>query len=254
MATLDKYELYARAVQHPAEDVRFFRELFRELKGRPPKRLREDFCGTFAVCREWVKLGPGYEAHGRDLGREPLRYGSEKHLPGLTPDQRARLTVERRDSLSPGGPACDLILALNFSYFTLKNRARLKRYLVNARKSLRRGGVLAMDAFGGPGAQRPNREKTDHGDFIYFWEQYGFDPVSHEARCAMHFKPRGGRTTRDVFTYDWRLWTIAETRDLMAEAGFKRTSVYWQCEDGRFARDANGGREEVWVALLVAEK
>lgn len=70
----------------------------------------------------------------------------------------------------------------------------------------------------------------------------------------MHFKPRGRGKTRDVFTYDWRLWTIAETRDLLAEAGFRRTSVYWQGDDGRFARDQNGGREEVWVALIVAEK
>jgi len=254
MPALDKYDFYERSVQRPADEAPFFRELVRELTGRAPKRLREDFCGTFGVCREWVKLGPGYRAYGRDLGREPLRYGIERGLPGLTSEQRSRLKIERLDSLAPGGPPSDLTLALNFSYFTLKDRARLNRYLVNARKSLRRGGVLAMDAFGGPGAHRPNREKTDHGEFIYYWQQYGFDPVSHEARCAMHFKPRGGRTTRDVFTYDWRLWTIAETRDLLAEAGFRRTSVYWQGDDGRFARDANGGREEVWVALLVAEK
>jgi hypothetical protein len=254
MSELDKYDLYTRAVQRPADEARFFRELFRELKGAAPKRLREDFCGTFGVCCEWVKLGPEYRAYGRDLGREPLQYGSERNLTRLTPEQRSRVKIERRDSLAPGGPSCDLALALNFSYFTLKDRALLKRYLVNARKGLRRGGVLAMDAFGGAGAHRPNREKTDHGAFVYYWEQYGFDPVSYEARCAMHFKPRGRRKVRDVFTYDWRLWTIAETRDLMAEAGFRRSSVYWQGDDGRFARDANGGREEVWVALIVAEK
>ena len=56
-APLDKYSLYSRAVQQPDVDVRFLRELYRELKGKTPKVLREDFCGTFSVCCEWVKLG-----------------------------------------------------------------------------------------------------------------------------------------------------------------------------------------------------
>ena len=84
---MDKYALYAKAVQQPAVDVRRFRALYRDLKGLAPKRLREDFCGTFGVCCEWVKLGPGYTAHGRDLSEEALRYGRERYLPKLTPGQ-----------------------------------------------------------------------------------------------------------------------------------------------------------------------
>ena len=253
MPLLDKYDLYGRAAQSPERDVLFYRELVRELKGRPPKRLREDFCGAFALCRAWARLAPGNRAFGLDLDPEPLAYG-RRFLAALPAHTRARVKIDRRDVLAPGGPPCDLILAMNFSYFALKERARLKRYFVNARKSLRPGGVLVVDAFGGPGVHRPNSEKTDHGEFTYYWQQYDFDPLTHFARCAMHFKPKGRRKVKDVFTYDWRLWTIAETRELMAEAGFRKSSVYWQDDDGRFARDPRGGREEVWVALIAAER
>ena len=90
MSGLDKYALYTRAVQQPGVEVRFFRELVRELKGAPPKLLREDFCGTFQLCCEWAKLGPDYAAHGRDLSAEPLRYGAEHYLVALEPATRAR--------------------------------------------------------------------------------------------------------------------------------------------------------------------
>jgi len=239
--------------------VRFFRELYRELKGRGPKLLREDFCGTFGVCCEWVKLGPDYRAYGRDLGVEPMRWGAEHFLAELSPEQRSRVKIERKDVAAPGGPKTDLILAMNFSYFIFKEREALKAYFVNARRNLHPGGVLAMDCFGGAGVHRPNKERTEHPGFVYYWEQRDFDPVHGTAHCAMHFKPKGRKTFRDAFTYDWRLWSVAEIRDLLAEAGFRRSHVYWEGDDGetgngRFARDENGGREEIWIAMILAEK
>lgn len=246
---MDKYALYARAVQTPAIDVRFFRSLYRELKGRNPKRLREDFCGTFGVCCEWVKLGPDYAAHGRDLAAEPLRYGRDHNLAKLTPGQRGRLTLARQDVREPGGPSPDLILAQNFSYFAFKKRDALKAYFVNCRKVLRAGGVLALDVFGGAGTHRRSVERTALRGFVFYWEQYGRDPVTHEARYAIHFKPRGRVKFKDVFTYDWRLWTIPEIRDLLKESGFSRSHVYWE---GR--RGERGGAGDVWIALILAEK
>lgn len=248
MAIIDKYALYAKAVQRPAADVRFFRHLYRELKGRAPKRLREDFCGTFGVCCEWVKLGPGYTAHGRDLSEEALRYGRERNLPKLTPGQRRRVAVTRQDVLEPGGPSPDLILAQNFSYNALTKRETLKAYFVNCRKSLRRDGVLALDIFGGAGTLKRNVERTDNRGFVFYWEQSGFNPVTHEARCAIHFKPKGRKKVKDVFTYRWRLWTIPEVREVLAEAGFRTSHVYWEGLRGK-AR-----LERVWIALILAEK
>lgn len=259
MTAIDKYALYASSVQQPDADVRFFRELYRELKGRAPKLLREDFCGTFGVCCEWVKLGADYHAYGRDLGVEPVRYGTENFLARLAPEQRKRVAIERKDVLAPGGPKSDLIMAMNFSYFVFKKREELKAYFKNCFKNLRRDGVLALDCFGGGGVHRPNSERTVHPRFVYYWEQYDYDPVRNTAHCALHFKPKGLRKFKNVFTYDWRIWTIAEIRELMAESGFRRSHVYWEGDDGRqgngkFARDENGGREEIWIAMILAEK
>ena len=240
-------------------DVRFFRHLYRDLKGRSPRRLREDFCGTFGVCCEWVKLGPRYVAHGRDLGAEPLQYGRDHNLSKLTPGQRRRVTLSQENVLKPGGPSPDLIMAQNFSYFILKKRTALKAYFVNCRKSLRPGGVLALDVFGGAGTHKPIIERTAHRSFVYYWEQYGYDPVTNEAHSSIHFKQNGRRKIKNVFTYNWRIWSIPEIRDLLAEAGFKKSHVYWEGDDGRqgngvFTRVEKGGIESVWIAMILAEK
>ena len=246
---IDKYSLYAQSVQEPAADVRLLREMCLDLKGKAPKVLREDFCGTFQVCCEWVKLGPGYVAHGRDLDPKPVEYGAKHYLPKLTAGQRARVKILLKDVRTPGGPPADLILAMNFACNFLKERAQLKDYFINCFKSLRRGGVLAVDNFGGVGVQKANVETTVHRGFTYYWEQYGFDPVSSTARFAIHFKPKGRGKVKEVFKYDWRLWTLAELRDLLTEAGFRKTHVYW--EGGGEGRKR---LERVWIALILAEK
>lgn len=256
---MDKYDLYRKSVQEPAEDARHFRQLHRELTGRAPKRLREDFCGTFGVCCEWVKLGPDYTAQGLDLSEEALDYGRRHYLSKLTPGQRARVAPTLCDVLEPVGPAPDLILAQNFSYFIFKERATLVRYFAKCRESLRRGGVLALDAFGGADALVRNRESTKYRGHVFYWEQYDFDPVTHDMPCAIHFKLKGRRKVKDVFTYDWRLWSLPEIRDALADAGFRKSHVYWEGDDGKegngvFTRVDKGAVEPVWIAMILAEK
>lgn len=211
------------------------------------------------MCCEWVKLGHDYKAYGRDLGAAPVAYGKKAFLPRLTPEQRSRVAIERKDVLAPGGPKSDLITAMNFSYFVFKTRGELRAYFTNAYKNLRKDGALVLDCFGGGGVHRPNKERTVHPKFVYWWEQYDYDPVRNTARCAMHFKPNGRPVIKDAFTYDWRVWTIAEIRELLAEAGFRRSHIYWEGDDGRhgngkFAKDENGGREEIWISMIMAEK
>ena len=66
----DKHALYERAVQEPEADVDFAIDAFRSEFGRRAYRLREDFCGTAAVCRDWVLAHRKNQAWGVDLNRE----------------------------------------------------------------------------------------------------------------------------------------------------------------------------------------
>jgi hypothetical protein len=34
-----------------------------------------------------------------------------------------------------------------------------------------------------------------------------------------------------AFRYEWRLWSIPEIRELLQEAGFDRSEVYWEGTD-----------------------
>ena len=63
-----------------------------------------------------------------------------------------------------------------------------------------------------------------------------------------------------AFTYVWRLWTLPELRELLAEAGFSRSTVYWEDADddgegtGVFRPKAHAEQEQAWVAYIVAER
>jgi hypothetical protein len=54
-ANSDRFELYELSVQSPEADCEFIEQAWRELKGRAPRTIREDFCGTAITAIEWVK-------------------------------------------------------------------------------------------------------------------------------------------------------------------------------------------------------
>ncbi|MEL7371417.1 MAG: class I SAM-dependent methyltransferase, partial [Myxococcota bacterium] len=83
----DRYELYLQSVQAPDVDVKFFQRVYKSNFKRPAQVLREDFCGTAAVCCEWVGKRGEREAYGVDLDPEPLEWGQRYNLP-LVPDGR----------------------------------------------------------------------------------------------------------------------------------------------------------------------
>jgi SAM-dependent methyltransferase len=254
----DKYKLYSLAVQSPDADVEFFDQTYREIRGRSPKVLREDFCGTFLICCEWVKLGPKRRAFGVDLGEEPIHYGLAHHLPKLSQAQQQRVKILQRNVLSPGLPKADMIVAVNFSYFVFKTQDLLRSYFKNVKKSLRPGGVFLIDVFGGSLCQGPSLDRLPKKGFIYYWEQEDFDPVSYEARFHIHFKVPGHKVARKVFSYDWRLWTIPELRDHLKTVGFKNTAVYWEGTNSRgggngvFTRTDQGESCDSWIAYIAA--
>ena len=256
----DKYKYYLEAVQSPDVDVEFIRDSYKEIRKKYPVILREDFCGTFAICTEWVKLNKANQAIGVDLDSEPIQWGLEHHLSKLSDTQRHRLRVLQENVLNPGLPPADIVCAMNFSYYIFKDRSTLRAYFNNAYATLKNDGVLLVDAFGGSACQSANEESHNLGSFRYYWDQVSFDPVSYNAVFHIHFKRNGEAKRKKVFTYDWRMWTIPEIREIMIEAGFKKTHVYWEgtkrdgTGNGVFKRSEVGEECEAWIAYIVAEK
>lgn len=255
----DKYALYKEAVQSPKGDVEFLRDVYSELRRKKPKVLREDFCGTAAICSEWVKADKKHVAYGVDLDPEPLEYGRENYIGRLKPDQRARVELLEKNVLSKGLPQADISVALNFSYFLFKTREQMKEFLSNTRDGLLPNGIAVFDLFGGSQCGDAIEDKTRHKGFTYYWDQTGFDPVTNEAVFHIHFKV-GGKKIERVFTYDWRLWSIPELRDIMKEAGFSKTHIYWEgtardgTGNGVFKRVEKGEACLSWICYIVAEK
>lgn len=259
LPAFDRYWYYNRAVQSPEIDCQFIAKAFRELRKRPAHTLREDFCGTFAICCAWVRRHKLNRALGLDLDPEPIAYGREHYLPELRPDQRSRVRIREASVLTAETEKVDVVLAMNFSYYLFKSRLLLRQYFSRARKALKRDGLFIVDCFGGKDAQEANVEFTKIGNFKYFWDQTSFDPIKNEALFHIHFKRDGEARREKVFTYDWRMWTIPEIREAMAEAGFKRSHVYWEGTtragngDGKFKRRTVGEECDGWIAYVVGE-
>jgi Methylase involved in ubiquinone/menaquinone biosynthesis len=255
----DKYELYRKAVQSAENDVVFIQNTFKELKGKNPRVFREDFCGTFGLSCEWVKLSARNESIGIDLDPEPMAYGKANYLTKLKPEQQRRMKLIEGNVLDPNLPKADIVAAMNFSYFCFKNRDLMKKYFANVYRTLANGGVFLIDCFGGSQCYAPIEDTIKHDGFTYYWDQTSFDPVSNEALFHIHFKVQG-KKVEQVFTYDWRLWSIPELRDIMHEVGFKKTHVYWEgtakdgSGDGNFHRTEHGESCESWIAYIVGEK
>lgn len=256
----DKYEYYLDSVQSPDEDVKFLRRTYKEATGKLPKIMREDFCGTFNLTCEWVKLDKSHLGIGVDLDPEPLEYGKTHNFLALKQSEKERVTLLQENVLTPTLPKADIINALNFSYWIFKKREDLKKYFANCYKTLNDDGVFVVDCFGGSDCQEANEHETEHEDFSYYWDQDSFDPISNEAMFYIHFKRKGEAKRERVFSYDWRMWSIPEVRDLMAEVGFKESVVYWEGTDeegegdGEFTLAEVGEECESWVAYIVGKK
>jgi hypothetical protein len=136
----------------------------------------------------------------------------------------------------------------------------MKQYFAKAHAGLKSDGIFLVDLFGGSLCQDENEEATRFRNFTYYWDQKSFDPVTNRALFHIHFKPKGMKKQNRVFSYDWRLWSIPELREILAECGFKKTHVYWEGTtpkgegDGKFARTEKGEACQSWIAYIAAEK
>lgn len=254
----DKHVLYQAAVQSPDEDVRDIARYFKKVTGRPARMFREDFCGTALLACEWVKLGPDRHAIGIDLDKPTLRWGETHNLSRLSEDERARIDLINANVLDVRRPKADVIAALNFSYCIFKTRAQMLAYARNARRSLNRDGMMLMDAWGGSETQTVCRDRKRMRGCTYIWDQVSFDPITYHTDCRIHFEFPNGRKLRNAFTYDWRLWTLPELREILEEAGFKDVHVLWETTDrkrnegtGNYRRAEKGDADPSWVSYVV---
>jgi SAM-dependent methyltransferase len=226
--------------------------------------LREDFCGTAAVCCEWVRRRKRNRGFGVDIDGDILSWGRRNNVSRLPPEAARRLSLIEGDVLSVEAPPPDAVAALNFSYWLIKDRPTLKRYFRRVRESLKDDGVFFLDAYGGYDSHRVISEERSvwhNGQaFTYVWEQEQFDPISHRMVCHIHFRFPDGSSLERAFSYDWRLWTLPEIRELLLEAGFRRVISYWQgwtaegTPDGHFRPAERGQPDAGWICYLTAEK
>jgi SAM-dependent methyltransferase len=255
----DVYDLYEEAVQDPESDVALVRRIFRSHYDRDPELLREDFCGTAALCCSWVKAGPAKRAFGIDLDPEPLASARRRNLSALPPELSARVTLLQGDVREVKHEAVDVTVGFNFSYFVFHQRADLLAYFRRALESLRPDGLFLIDLYGGSESQRTLTETREHDDFDYVWDQDVFDPINNRAVNYIHFEfPDGSRIDR-AFHYDWRLWSIPELRDALHDAGFTRTEAYWERTDrksnegtGIYYRAKRAPDDPAWVTYIAA--
>lgn len=256
----DPYQLYELAVQSPEAEISFIRSTFQTLRGREPKLLREDFCGTAAICCAWVQQGMGYRAIGIDQDAAVLQWAKQHHLTEFTPADCQRLQLLQSDVLTARTEQTDVIIAMNFSYWVFKTRQRLKEYFQRVYRQLKTDGIFFLDAYGGYDAFRELIEERQVEHFVYLWEQAAYNPISGEMQAHIHFRFADGSDLQKAFRYDWRLWTLPELQELLIESGFRKVRVYWQGFDqddeptGLFEPTQQGTADAGWICYLTAEK
>lgn len=267
--TLDRHVLYQHAVQGVEAEIDFVEETYKALRGRLPQVLREDFCGTAHTSCEFVKRHGENRAIGVDIDGPTLEWGREHNVDTLKGDGARRVTLLQEDVMTVRTEPCDVVMAMNFSYFLWKTRDQLRSYFRQVRSALKGDGILMLDCYGG---SESFSEVTDVKEiepedgvtpnFDYIWEQERYNPITGDMRCKIHFKFKDKSKMKDAFVYDWRMWTLPELREVLAEAGYSRVTVYWEGTDeddpeegnGEFTPTMVGEADPAWVCYIVAEK
>lgn len=227
----DRQDLYEACVQSPPEMT----AMLRAIHGRRPTVLGEDFAGSAALSRHWVRAVPGGSAVAVDLDAEALKRAlGTPCVRTLTGD--VRTVSDRVDCLFVG----------NFSIGYLHTRGELVGYLRHARLRLNAGGVFVCDTYGGESAYiqgSVDRDVPLPGGLIckYRWEQREADPLTGMVTDVLHFRVIDADEVvadyPEAFVYRWRLWSVPELRDALMEAGFSGTDIYANLPD---AMDEDG--------------
>lgn len=256
----DRHVLYQNSVQDVESEIDFVQETFGLLREHSPRWLREDFCGTANTACEWVRRKRTHHALAVDLNPEVLDWGRRNNVASLKPGQRRRIELIEGDVRTASNRTMDIVLAMNFSYWLFLDRPTMRGYFESVHASLDADGLFFLDAYGGYDAPREIEEPRDCGDFTYIWEQASFNPINSQMQCYIHYELKDGTRLDRAFSYYWRLWTLPEIRELLEEAGFARTRIYWEGTDeetnegdGIFTESETGDADPGWICYIVAE-
>jgi len=253
----EKYLMYEESVQNHECDIDFINDEYAKIYQKKAVSFREDFGGTAAMACDWVKQSPEHTAWGVDLDPEPISFGFENHYAKLNDEQKTRMQYVQGNVLERRDFKADIICAFNFSYFIFKKRNDLLNYFKIVKEGLTKDGVFFVDIFGGTECCQELVEETEHDDHSYFWDCDKFNPLTGEVLYYIHFKKDGIKFNR-AFTYDWRMWSIPEIKDIMLDAGFSKVQTYWEGEeedgtgDGEFTMSEEEENCESWVTYLCA--
>jgi len=252
----DKHAIYQLAVQSPEADVALLQNLYRKSRGKKGYRLREDFCGTGLTLAHWVAQGKQFTGEGYDIDPDPVGWGRAHNLaPMGKAAERGVLHVA--DARDPSTSAPDIRCAFNFSYWVFTTRSQMLDYLVAARLDLAENGVLVLDLTGGTEALQEEPFESKAGKFTLIWQQRSFSPVDHTADLTLRFRMADGSEIDPPYRYRWRVWSIPEIRELLIEAGFQSSQVWWQDDDEKelgYRLTSKGSNDPCWVACITALK
>jgi len=256
----DRHVLYQQTVQCVEAEIDFVDETFRELRGRKPKWLREDFCGTANTACEWVRRRRTNHAIAVDVDADVLAWGRENNVASLGSGAQ-RIELVQENVLDVRSPPVDIVLAMNFSYWLFEDRPTMRGYFERVRHALVDDGIFFLDAYGGSESFEEVKDRHKYDGYTYIWEQESYNPIDGHMVCHIHFHFPDGSKLKKAFSYEWRLWTLPELRELLDEAGFRRVTVYWEGTDeetgegnGEFEPAEVGDADPAWITYIVAEK
>lgn len=253
-----KFACYEEAIQNPRKDVLFLTKTFQSEFHQKAIWLREDFCGTAAISREFIRSDFERFAVGVDIDSVAIDWCLKQGLSTLpSGSDRLELVVadcrEYEDKRS-----YDVISANNYSLFLLTTRVDLLRYLKHVKCCLNPShGMFICDITGGSDCFEKRKVKRQRNNLVYIWEQDSYNFVDASWQCSLSFQFRDGSALKRCFKYTWRLWTLAEIMDALYEVGFTKMRIWFsdldEANESVYEETRNiPGSVNSWNAIIAA--
>jgi hypothetical protein len=257
-----RFWLYERTVLSAAHEVSFIARVYEEAFARAPTDLREDFAGTAAVAVGFVRSRSERRATAVDVDPAPLAYGERVHLGALSSHVRARVRIVAGDVTAVESGPHDVIHVGNASHNAIHDVNALAHYVERSYARLHEEGLLVVEVFGGTVHTGPGvvDDETHTRGITHRFYSASFDPLTHGRVYFIDFICDDGAVFERAFTYDWRMWTLAELEPLLRTAGFSDVYFYVEHRDasgtpaGPFVRVGEAPSGERFVCYLIGVK